>query len=393
MGHQCFFFAGESEWSDSVSYVVPEAHFEYPEVLKLTGDLFDDHVRSPETTRTVEKLAGHIKSHLYKFIARFDLNLLIVENAIAIPMNIPLGLAITALIAETSIATIGHHHDFSWERTRYSVGAADDYINAAFPPTLRSIQHVVINSYGQKQLALRTGASSVVVPNVMDFRNPPQGPDGYANDLKAALGFSEEECFLLQPTRIVPRKRIEKAIRLTTMLGMPAKLVISHASGDEGSQYAEFLTELIDQYKADVLFAADTFAPERALSEDGRKIYSLEDAYEQANLVTYPSTIEGFGNAFLEAIYFRKPIVMNVYDIYHVDIRPKGFMVVEFENFITRDTIEKTREVLSSPALSERMCEVNYQIASRHYSYEVLEKLLGVIVDWSRSDGFSPGRK
>ena len=39
----------------------------------------------------------------------------------------------------------------------------------AFPPNLPSIQHVVINSIAQNDLASRCGIASTVVPNVMDF--------------------------------------------------------------------------------------------------------------------------------------------------------------------------------------------------------------------------------
>jgi glycosyltransferase involved in cell wall biosynthesis len=136
-------------------------------------------------------------------------------------MNVPLGLALTELIAETCIPTIAHHHDFAWERPRYAVNAADDYLRAAFPPTLKSIYHVVINSYGQQQLALRTGASSTVIPNVMDFESPPPEPDGYEADLREVLGINPDEFYLLQPTRIVPRKRIERAIGLAKRLELP----------------------------------------------------------------------------------------------------------------------------------------------------------------------------
>ena len=75
---------------------------------------------------------------------------------------------------------------------------------------------------------------------------------------------------------------------------------------------------------------------------DGRKIYTLEDIYPYADLVTYPSTFEGFGNAFLETIYFRKPIVVNSYSIYTKDIKPKGFSVIEIDGFVTPDAVEKT---------------------------------------------------
>ena len=376
LGLENFCFAGESDWPAERSYIVPEAHFEHPTIQKLSRDLFDDYIRSLETTQSVDKLKTHLKGHLYKFIKQFDIELLVVENALAIPMNVPLGLALTELIAETCIPTIAHHHDFTWERPRYAVNAADDYLRAAFPPTLKSINHVVINSHGQQQLALRTGASSTVIPNVMDFESPPPEPDGYEADLREVLGISPDEYYLLQPTRIVPRKRIERAIGLAKRLGLPCTVVISHASGDEGTDYADFLQEYIQLLDVKVVFAANTFAGERGLTPEGNKIYSLGDAYQPADLVTYPSTIEGFGNAFLEAIFYRKPIVMSTYEIYRIDIKPKGFNVIEFGDFITEKTVIKTRELLLNPQLAEEMCDINYKIARNHYSYANLEKLL-----------------
>ena len=380
LGHECFYFAGESEWPEERSYVVPEAHFEHPAIKQLSKDLFDDYVRSPETSQAVESIKNHLKHHLHLFIRRFELDMLIVENAMAIPMNVPLGLALTEIIAETCIPTIGHHHDFAWERPRFAVRAADDYLRAAFPATLNSITHAVINSFGQRQLALRTGAASLVVPNVMDFNSPPPEADGYADDLRTALGVGPDDFFLLQPTRVVARKRIERAIELAKRLELPCSLVISHATGDEGSEYAAFLREYIKLLEVNVRFAADSFSAERGLTPDGRKIYSLADAYYPADLVTYPSTIEGFGNAFLEAIYYRKPIVMSTYEIYRVDIQPKGFKVIEFGDYITEDTVRETRDLLSNPDQMAEMVELNYEIARRHYSYANLEKLLVALI-------------
>jgi len=109
LGHECFFFAGECEWPEDHSYVVPEAHFEYPEIKAITTDLFDDYTRSPETSAAIEKLKNHLKHHLHKFVRQFGLDLIIIENAMAIPMNVPLGLALTELIAETNLSAIGHH--------------------------------------------------------------------------------------------------------------------------------------------------------------------------------------------------------------------------------------------------------------------------------------------
>lgn len=386
LGHESFCFAGETDWPEERAFVVPEAHFQHPEIHRLNEDLFDDYRRSPETSRLIEKLKNLLKMHIHNFISRFDINLLIVENAMAIPMNVPLGLALTEVIAETRIPTIAHHHDFAWERQRFSVSAADDYLRAAFPPTLHSVRHVVINSYGQSQLALRTGVSSIIIPNVMDFDSPPPEPDGYAVDMREALDIPKDDILILQPTRVVPRKRIELAIGLSIRIGVPNTVVISHSSGDEGSDYSNYLNELIDLLGANVRFSENRIDYKRGKTVDGDKIYSLGDSYMASDLVAYPSSIEGFGNAFLEAIYFRRPLVMSTYEIYRIDIKPKGFKVVEFGDYITEGTLSRVRELLLNPEIGQEMCDLNYEIARHHYSYTNLERLLAAIISISFGD-------
>ena len=83
--------------------------------------------------------------------------------------------------------------------------------------------------------------------------------------------------------------------------------------------------------------------------------------------------IEGFGNAFLEAVYFRRPIVVNTYSIYEMDIKPKGFQAIEFNGFITEDCVREARRVLEDGAWVQEMVETNYHIARRHYSYSILQ--------------------
>jgi mannosylglucosylglycerate synthase len=218
LGHETFFFAGVSDWAAERSYIVAEAHFNHPDIQMIQADLFGDYVRTTQTSQQVQKIKDHLKAHLAQFIQKFDLNILIVENALALPMNIPLGLALTEVIAESGIAVIAHHHDFSWERQRYAVGAANDYVRAAFPPVLPSVSHVVINSVAAHQLAMRTGERSTLVPNVMDFEVPPPTPDDYTAEFRKELAIAPEEHLLLQPTRVVPRKRIETAIELARRL-------------------------------------------------------------------------------------------------------------------------------------------------------------------------------
>jgi glycosyltransferase involved in cell wall biosynthesis len=275
---------------------------------------------------------------------------------------------------------IAHHHDFSWERQRFAVNSVGDYLAAAFPPALPSVRHVVINSVQAHQLATRTGLNSQVIPNVMDFDRPPAPPDDYAGGVRADLGVADGDYFILQPTRAIQRKGIEHAIELTRRLGVPATLVISHAGGDEGNEYTDRIREFAHLLDVHVRFEADQVDAARGMTAGGRRVYTLDDVYPKADLVTYPSSIEGFGNAFLEAVYHRRPIVVNRYSIYEIDIRPHGFRVVEFDNYISRATIEETRRLLEHPATGAEWAETNYALARRHFSFGVLERRLTAVL-------------
>jgi len=376
LGYECFFFTGESEWPADQTYSLPEAHFNHPEIDGLNHDLFDDYQRFRETSSAVNRLKEYIKDHLHKFIDQYSPQILIAENVLSIPMNIPLGLALTEVIVESDLPTIGHHHDFYWERGRYSISGAEDYLRAAFPPTLRQIRHVVINSYAQSQLAMRTGINSTLIPNVMEFKRPVPVIDDYSSDLRTELGIAQDEYLLLQPTRIVPRKRIELSLELARRIDNNSVVLISHRSGDEGEAYESYLRSYANLLNVRVIFAGNRFDYYRGQTDDGQKIYSLEDAYLQADLVTYPSRVEGFGNAFLETVYYKRPIVMSTYEIFKTDILPKGFNVIGFGDFIDDRCVAATREIISNPDQAAEMTERNFSIGQRYYSFDALEYLL-----------------
>ena len=372
-GFTCFYFAGELDHPADRSYLASEAHFNHPDIQEINRKCFGVTRRDRSVSKKIHQLTQILKDHLYTYIDKFNINFLLVENALTIPMNIPLGIALTQVIAETNIPTIAHHHDFYWERDRFMVNAVSDYLNMAFPPNLPSImRHIVINSYADEQLSFRTGISARIAPNVMDFENPPPHPDDYTLDVRQTLGIEDNELLILQPTRVVNRKGIEHAIELVHRLKMKAKLVISHDAGDEGYAYQKRLEEYAELMKVKLVFASDVVGEKRGLTEDGRKIYTLDDVYPYADLVTYPSTFEGFGNAFLEAIYFQKPIVVNTYSIYTKDIKPKGFSVIELDGYVTESAVEKTRQILTDPELQRDMVDLNYELGKKYFSYKIL---------------------
>jgi glycosyltransferase involved in cell wall biosynthesis len=292
-------------------------------------------------------------------------------------MNIPLGLALTELIAETGIPVVAHHHDFAWERQRFSVNCVADYLSMSFPPRLHSINHVVINSEARQQLSFRCGLSSIIIPNVLDYDTPPPAMDDYARGMRRDLGAGDGEALLLQPTRIVARKGIEHAIELASRLkDKKAKLLISHQERDEGSDYYQRTLDYAGLLGVDVIVRPDIIGAERGLTETGQKKYTLDDCYLNADFVTYPSTYEGFGNAFLEAIWFKKPVLVNRYSIFQQDIEPLDFDVVIMENYVTNDTVDTVRALLGSPQAVDILAERNFELAHRFFSFNLLEQRL-----------------
>ncbi len=379
-GFASYYFAGELDTPPECSYLLEEAHFSNPEIKDIYGNCFGVTLRGRYITDKIHVIKNKIKTHLYQFIDKFNITILVPENALTIPLNLPLGLALTEVISEIGMPTIAHHHDFFWERQRFLTNAVWDYLNMAFPPHLPTIQHVIINSSADNQLSLRTGISGTIIPNVMDFDNPPSPMDDYASDVRKALGIADDEIFILQPTRVVKRKGIEHAIELVSRLVMKAKLVISHASGDEGYGYESRVKEYSKMLNVDTIFVSEIIAERRGITKDGRKIYTLDDIYPHADLVTYPSNFEGFGNAFLEAVYYSKPIVVNNYSIYSVDIKPKGFSVIEIDGYVTDLAVQQTKEVLANTQLRKKMIHHNYETAKIFFSYKVLQNRLKSLI-------------
>ncbi len=189
-----------------------------------------------------------------------------------------------------------------------------------------------------------------------------------------------DDTILLQPTRIIQRKGIEYAIELVQALkDSRCKLVVTHEAGDEGFEYVEWLKEHAREHQVD-LRLIKTRNGEPVEEKNGQTVYSLWDYYPHADFITYPSLYEGFGNAFLEAIYFKKPILVNRYATFVRDIEPLGFDLAVMDGYVSRKTVQAVAEVLRSGRRKEKMVNTNYAVAAKHYSYHVLRNYLNTIM-------------
>jgi hypothetical protein len=145
LGHESYWFGGELDTDPKRSMQVPQAFFNDSANRALNGAIYGTQVRSRATTNRIGAAKEYLKDRLYDFLERFAIDVLVPQNALSIPMHIPLGMAVSEVIAETGIPTIAHHHDMWWERSRFLLNAVGDILQSAFPPDLPSIRHVVIN--------------------------------------------------------------------------------------------------------------------------------------------------------------------------------------------------------------------------------------------------------
>ena len=378
MGHEIYYCAGELGGYAKEGTLIPKLHFQDQSIVQLSQRAFgkDREVDGYKLANEIYKAADEIRAPLRDFIRTNRLDLIIVQNALTIPMNLPLGVCLTGLIAEMGINTIAHHHDFFWERQKYQTNSILDLIDTTFPARLPSIRHVTINTIAQMRLKERRDIDSIVIPNVYDFSSPPQVDAGRGEKFRRSIGLTEDDFLFLQPTRIIQRKGIELSLELMYRLKLPnAYLVITHSDNDEGSEYWHWLKREARKMSVKLIRADHLLTVDKDEIKTNNRL-SLWDAYLSADIVTYPSLYEGFGNALLEAIYYKKPIIINRYPVYNADIRPKKFKFIELEGYINDASVNKTIKVIRNDKYKKEIVDWNYEKAKKHFSYNILEKIL-----------------
>jgi glycosyltransferase involved in cell wall biosynthesis len=383
MGHQIFFCAGELNGYAREGTLIPKLHFAERSIFELSQRAFGEKAENDghKLADQIYEQADGLRTPIRKFIRDNDLDLIVVQNALTIPMNLPLGVCLTGLIAELGINTIAHHHDFFWERNRYQTNAILDLLDTSFPAKLPTIQHITINSIAQARLKARRHIDSIVIPNVFDFSTHPVELDDYNRDFRSALNIAAQDVFVLQPTRVIQRKGIEMSIELVQRLNLPnSRLFISHEAGDEGTAYWHWLQREAHVMGVDVELISHLIGPERS-NYRGHKIYSLWDAYANADLITFPSLYEGFGNALLETVFYKRLAVVNRYPVYNADIKPLGFRFIELDGFVDPGAVEQVKALINKPDEVRDMVETNFQLGDKYFSFIVLEEKLREVIN------------
>ncbi|BAX80263.1 glycosyltransferase family 4 protein [Labilibaculum antarcticum] len=419
LGHKVIYIAGSA--GNCEAEIIPDLHYQHPINNRIVENVYKNLVSycsEKDLKKEIFSLADSIERDLINLIEKNNIDLIVPNNILSLGWGLSAGIAFTKAIQKTGVRALCHHHDFHWERDLYSnpkVDFAADLLKEYFPPVHERISHVCINHIAKGELKARYGVEADVVPNVFDFQEEVIVADEYNKDLRKVLGVNPGDLVFMQATRLVERKAIELAIDFVSEIGNQkenlvnkilysghkfesnSEIYLVFAGKNESPDYYERLMEYAEQKGVNVLDSSENISHKRSF-KSGNKIYSLWDAYSIADMITYPSILEGWGNQFLEAIVAKLPVVVYKYPVYLTDIESFNFNVISLgSKHVLQDGWVKVHEEIVKSAADEAIpylldsdyrnakVNFNYKIASEKLSVNSLQEMLSKVLGDERN--------
>ncbi len=402
--------------SQSADYIIDELEWEDGAISTIKENGFIDFGRKDfdemELTDKIFKVSGLVEEKLEKIHKKEKFDCFLIHNIFCFGGHISAARAFDNIIKKYQVKTIATHHDFFWERKEFRIpksGFLKEYVNTYLPPKNKFIKHVVLSSIAQRELKKRRGIDSVVLPDIFDFSQEAWMKDSFNKTLLKKIGLKENDLIFLQATRIVPRKGIELAIDFTASfkrklnniqgsvlyngkkINSKSRLVLVLAGYYEDSDRDYYLKikELAQERGVDVRFINGDINSKRSY-KNGMKRYSLWDIYVYADLITFPSIWEGWGNQFIEAIFAKKPIVVWEYPVFKRDIKEEGYKVVSLGDKLIKSrenglklipagdlnkAVKKAEKWLLDPELN-KVLDKNFVIGEKCNGFNIIESFL-----------------
>ncbi|NRF13564.1 glycosyltransferase family 4 protein [Vibrio coralliilyticus] len=413
-GHDVFYMAGSS--GSVEAECIDALRYEDELNAKITQDAFiaPTYFESEEALlAAIHGQAEEIATQATAIIEKLDIDVIVPNNIFAVGHSLAAAIGLEKAVENTGVKVVNHHHDFHWEREKFSqpcYPSIQRILDKHFPPQRPQDKHCVINQLANESLKNATSYDSTVVPNVFDFDGCDWKIDDYNQDLRSEFGIREQDIVVLQATRIVARKGIELAVDLIANLQkkLPqwvgkslyrgqkiesdSRIILVLAGMNEEDEYYDKLKAKAQQMNVELLDINHRIEHSRG-DKIGIKQYSLWDAYVHADIVTYPSWLEGWGNQFLEGLVANVPQVVYRYPVYKTDIEHFGFHIIDLGDELSWDdnnlaqvslqrigaAAEQTEAYLFDTALRQQHMQENYAIGQKHLSYKALSDILATV--------------
>ncbi len=397
--------------SEGADYVIDELEQQLnPVMYKIDENAFGglkDFSSNKELNNKITKQQEILQRKFQDVIKKASPTHLIVSNIFSVGEGLPTAGALIRAIDKATIPTILIHHDFYWENKRYDMPTnrfVRKQLEKYFPPDRTYIKHFCINSLGQSALQKRKGLKANIIYDTFKYNQHRWGKKPEITEFLEQRDIKPNDLVILQATRIVRRKNIELAIDLTAELSklnyvkdfsnqeFPNKKIFD----PDQNKIVLLLSGYVEKRHRTYLSKLQQYADSKQvnlkyLGNHLHKEYELFDIYPYADIITYPSQYEGFGNQLLEAFFANKIPVIFEYPVFKSDIMPLGFKyislgdkikfnqktgLVQIKKEIIKNAATKVNSYLNNPDLYMNTVESNFKLAADNFSFENTSQIL-----------------
>ncbi|MCP4401065.1 MAG: hypothetical protein GY801_27680 [bacterium] len=362
------------------------------------------------------QLEIEIYTQIRQVFDTIDPDMIFIHNMFSHGCNLPATTALLKILDKYEVPTVAVHHDFWYEREQlqHPCYAFIQEILDVLPPKREYIlKHQVINSFACEKTQERRAIQSEIIGDYFDFHQAIPQIDDYNKDLRSAFGIRDDDLLLLHATRITGHKVIENALLFAHELekqlktSAPLRIVGKEFGPDsrvvilfpnfvepEAAEYFQALTTYQKALPVHAVWGSERFSFARR-DGNGVKTYSFWDSYVSADMVTYTSIQEGFGNQLLEAVYFKKIPVLMEYPVFEKDLKQEGYEYISLgpstelhpqnglrltnhEN--ARHAATQTVRILQDEDAITRIVEKNFRIAQEHHDVSLLREDFAALI-------------
>jgi hypothetical protein len=157
MGHEIYLLSGRYKKSiigEEFETLIPGLSFFSPECEWEQDRAFFFPPDDPsELIDHLDRVSDDFAIRMFKWVMVNKIDIILSENASALPAHLSMGMAIKKLVKHTGIRIVCHDHDFYWERgDRYSTPFPEikKLMEETFPLQIPHAKHAVINTPNKK---------------------------------------------------------------------------------------------------------------------------------------------------------------------------------------------------------------------------------------------------
>ena len=174
LGHTVHVFTGKmTRYLNNVT-VMQEIAVDNDKNNEIYYNVFDSLNKPDDVMGDIESSAEHIESILSRWCVEKDIELLIVENYLSVPINLAVSYALFKLFKQIRCVKLIRHHDAFYKNNLMQM-VKDEFVKklllTCFPIQDEHVFHIVTNRLIKTYLKEKCGVDSIIVPYVIDGTN------------------------------------------------------------------------------------------------------------------------------------------------------------------------------------------------------------------------------